>query len=135
MNISLLSLQQKSILIATKRWIVILREIMTIVTSLGIAKDIILTLAAIAGSTTAVIGSYVAVKGLNTWKRQIGGQSDHNLSKNLLISIFKYRDAINSLRRPFMSSHEMPQPTQEESEKMSVDELLHYGRFKAYQAR
>lgn len=99
------------------------------------AKEILVTAAAVTGAITAIIGSTVAIKGLNTWKRQISGQSNHNLSRSLLISAFKYRDAISVLRHPFMPSHEMTLPDKEESKAMSVDAILNYGRIKAYQAR
>lgn len=62
----------------------------------SVTKDIVLTL-------TAVTGSYVAVRGLNTWKRQLSGQVNYNLSKNILMGLFKYRDAINFVRYPIMA--------------------------------
>lgn len=95
---------------------------------LGGLKDVVLL-------GTAITGAVVAVKGLGTWKRQINGQSNYNLSKNLLISLFKYRDAIEMVRNPFMSSLEMPLPPLDERSGMNSDEIRFYGLFKAYEKR
>lgn len=84
---------------------------------------------------TAITGSVVAVKGLGTWKRQINGQSNYTLSKNLLVSLFKYRDAIEMVRNPFMSSQEMPPPPLEERKEMDPDAIHFYGIYKAYEKR
>lgn len=84
---------------------------------------------------TAITGAVVAVKGLGTWKRQINGQSNYTLSKNLLVSLFKYRDAIEMVRNPFMSSQEMPLPPLDERNEMNSDAIRFYGLFKAYEKR
>lgn len=94
----------------------------------SVLKDIVLTL-------TAITGAIVAVKGLSTWKRQINGQAEYNLSKNLLTNLFKYRDTISNIRHPFMSSREQTPPPDEERQKMTPEQIRHYGTFKAYDAR
>lgn len=94
----------------------------------SVIKDIVLTL-------TAITGAIVAMKGLSTWKRQISGQANYNLSKSLLINLFKYRDIINSIRHPFMSGSELQQPSQEELAKMDEKQVRFYGTHKAYEAR
>lgn len=50
-----------------------------IVTSL---KDLVFTGAAITGAV-------VAVKGLGTWQRQLKGQSEYELSRRILVTLFK----------------------------------------------
>ena len=97
-------------------------EIVTII------KDIILV-------GVAITGAIVAVKGLNTWQRQLTGQSEYDLSRRILVSLFKYRDAINGVRHPMMWGYEMPNPPQEEAKTMSREELRFYGTSKAYQTR
>jgi hypothetical protein len=69
-------------------------------------KDLILCGAAIAGAV-------IAIKGLNTWKRQLKGQSEYELSRRLLVTLFKYRDAINGVRHPAMFGYEMPNPPED----------------------
>lgn len=83
----------------------------------------------------AITGAVVAVKGLGTWQRQLKGQSEYELSRRILVTLFKYRDAINGVRHPAMWSHEMPSPPVEEAKTMSIEKVRHYGTSKGYQAR
>ncbi|WP_167631695.1 DUF1837 domain-containing protein [Mariprofundus ferrooxydans] len=86
-------------------------------------------------SGAAITGAVVAVKGLGTWQRQLKGQSEYELSRRILVSVFKYRDAINGVRHPAMWAYEMPSPPEEEATKMSREQIRFYGTSKAYQAR
>ena len=95
---------------------------------LAIAKDLIL-------SGVAITGAVVAIKGLSTWQRQLKGQSEYDLSRRILVSLFKYRDAINRVRHPAMRAYEMPTPPDDEAKDMSREKLEFYGTSKAYQAR
>jgi len=92
------------------------------------AKDIILAVA-------AIIGASVAIKGLSTWKRQLSGQSQYELSRRILVALFRYRDAINGVRNTMFLSYEIPQPPNEEVDKMSPDQISFYGTSKAYESR
>lgn len=80
-----------------------------------VAKDLIL-------STAAITGAYVAVSALGAWKEQLKGKTDYDLSRRILITIFKCRDAIEVLRHPIMSGNEMPMPSEEEARKMDFDQ-------------
>ncbi len=91
-------------------------------------KDLVL-------SGAAITGAVVAVKGLGTWQRQLKGQSEYDLSRRILVSVFKYRDAIDGVRHPAMWAYEMPSPPEEEAKKMSREQISFYGTLKAYQAR
>lgn len=91
-------------------------------------KDLILSGAAIAGAV-------IAINGLSTWKRQLKGQSEYELSRRLLVTLFKYRDAIAGVRHPAMWAYEMPSPPEDESKNMSREHIRLYGTSKAYQAR
>lgn len=86
-------------------------------------------------SGAAITGAVVAVKGLGTWQRQLKGQSEYELSRRILVSVFKYRDSINGVRHPAMWAYEMPYPSEDEVAKMSSDQIRFYGTSKAYQAR
>ncbi len=55
---------------------------------ISVVKDIVL-------SGAAITGAVVAVKGLGTWQRQLKGQSEYELSRRILVTVFKYRDAID----------------------------------------
>lgn len=86
-------------------------------------------------SGAAITGAVVAVKGLGTWQRQLKGQTEYELSRRILVSLFKYRDAVNSVRNPTMWGHEMPSPSAEEAKGMSYETINHDGTSKAYQDR
>lgn len=93
-----------------------------------VAKDIVLTL-------TAVIASIVAVLGLNTWNRQLRGQVEYELTRKLLKSAFKIREALKGVRSPFMFGYEQPLPEKADAEKMTYEQIRQYGTARAYQAR
>lgn len=101
---------------------------MTCTKIVGLLKDLVL-------SGAAITGAVVAVKGLGTWRRQLKGQSEYELSRRILVSVFKYRDAINGVRHPVMWAYEMPSPPEDEVAKMSPEQIRFYGTSKAYQER
>src|SRR3569833_3419445 len=67
---------------------------------ISIAKDVVPT-------TAVVVAAGVAVKGLHAWKRQLHGNANYELSRRLLRGAYKVREAIRSVRAPFMSLGEM----------------------------
>lgn len=95
---------------------------------IALAKDLIL-------SGAAVTGAVVAIKGLGTWQRQLKGQSEHDLSRRILVSLFKYRNSINDVRNPIMSNYEIPAPPEDKAKGMSYEQTHFYGTSKAYQSR
>ncbi|MCG7488125.1 hypothetical protein MHN79_01355 [Vibrio sp. Of14-4] len=101
---------------------------MTCVDVVQVIKDLIL-----AGA--ALTGAIVAVKGLGTWKMQLKGQSEYELSRRILVTLFRYRDAINGVRHPAMWAHEIASPSEEEANGMNQDDIKYYGTSKAYQNR
>ncbi|MCD4813731.1 hypothetical protein K8S19_08585 [bacterium] len=76
-------------------------------------KDVILTGAAIA----------VAITGLNTWKRQLKGKFEYDLCRRILVTLFKYRDAIDGVRHPFMYASEKPNPPEKETKSMTYEKF------------
>lgn len=94
----------------------------------AIAKDIVLTLA-------AVIGACVALRGLSTWNRQLKGGVEYELTRRLLKQTYRLREAIKGVRNPVMWGGEMPSPSEEEAKDMSREQLRYYGLSNAYQKR
>jgi hypothetical protein len=79
-------------------------------------KDIIL-------SISAGIGAAVAIIGLGTWRKQLTGKVEYNAARQLLISIYKIRDAMMLVRNPFISSGEMMDiNNKDEKEKNQINE-------------
>lgn len=83
----------------------------------------------------AVTAAVVAVRGLSTWQHQLKGQSEYDLARRILVSVFKYRDALVSVRHPAMWANEMPYPPKEKADTMTQDQIRFYGLAEAYQAR
>lgn len=94
----------------------------------GAVKDVVLTGA-------AVVGAYVAVRGLNTWNRQLKGGVEYDLTRRLLRTTYRLREAIKGVRNPVMWAAEMPSPPEEERRSMSREAIHHYGQGRAYQLR
>lgn len=86
-------------------------------------------------SSAAIIGACVAVKGLSTWKRQNKGQFEHDLSRRILVDLFKYRDSINGVRNPAIWTYEMPSPPEDKLAFMSPEQVHFYGISNAYKNR
>ena len=83
----------------------------------------------------AITGAFIANKGLTTWKRQHKGNSEYELSRRILVTLYKYRDAIDGVRHPAIWENEMPRPPEEKIKSMTVDEIRFYGTRMAIQAR
>jgi len=101
---------------------------MSAVDIVSIMKDFVL----MAGSSAGV---YLAATNLNTWKKQLAGQSDHALARNLLVHLFKYRSAVERVRHPFMSSLEMGIDEELAKDGVTFEKAQYAGTVKAYNAR
>ena len=78
-----------------------------VVTCLNIAELITLTkdgVLAIAGVVTAI----VAVKGLNTWSRQLRGTAGFDVARSLAKSSYKVRDKLQACRSRILLAGEFP---------------------------
>jgi hypothetical protein len=83
----------------------------------------------------AVTGARVAVKGLNTWRDQLKGQHEYELTRRILVALYKYRDAISELRNPVLYGHELVIPPEKNEKNMSEDKKSFFETTGAYQAR
>jgi len=80
-------------------------------------------------------GAIVAVKGLSTWRRQLKGQSDYNLAKDVLINLYKYRDALFFVRHPLMTGTELKLPEGVDEKELKYAEIHYLRTQTAYQNR
>ena len=85
-------------------------------------------------AAVSVFGVFIAWRGLSTWQRQIGGESTFTLARNLLIGLFKYREAMKNVRHPVMWPEEMAL-TEEERVGKSSDQISFLGSIKGYNSR
>lgn len=80
-------------------------------------------------------GAIVAVKGLSTWRRQLKGQSDYNLAKDVLINLYKYRDALFFVRHPLLTGAELQLPENVDEKELKYAEANYLRTVTAYQNR
>ncbi|WNK67586.1 hypothetical protein RM156_03510 [Pantoea agglomerans] len=80
-------------------------------------------------------GAWVAVKGLSTWRRQLKGQSDYNLAKDVLINIYKYRDALFFVRHPLITGAELKLPEGVDEKELKYAEVNYLQTATAYENR
>ena len=86
-------------------------------------------------SSAAVVGAYVAFRGLSTWRRQLQGGFEYELARRLLKNVYRVRDAVHAVRNPFMPASEMPPPPESESFLYTAEMRRYYGVAEAYQRR
>lgn len=80
----------------------------------------------IATITAALIGSWVAISGLYTWKKQIKGSKEFEIAHNLNLAILKMREAIKHVRNPAIwpsESHRAIKSTKEKYPDKSEEEI------------
>lgn len=67
-----------------------------------------------ATGTAALVAAYVGLKGLDAWKRQLRGTSNHELARQLLKLTYQARDKIQRIRAPMKFGAEFEQALQEQ---------------------
>lgn len=70
----------------------------------SLTKDVSGILISILG---LLVAAYVGIGGLNTWRRQIRGQNDHDLALRMLAEVYKFEMVINASRAPGIYAHEI----------------------------
>jgi len=80
-------------------------------------------------------GLIVAVLGLSTWRRQLYGQSEYDIAKRLLKSLYLFREVINNVRHPIMLYSAVPDLPKEKLEALSDKEKVWYSSAQAFEKR
>lgn len=93
-----------------------------------IAKDVVLTGA-------ALVAGYVGLMGLGAWRRQLKGNTEYDLAKQLLKSVYELREAIATVRHPFMQYSQEPDMPEEKLKELSEKEKQWHAMAQAYQKR
>lgn len=70
------------------------------------AKDAVVGIA-------ALITAFVAVLGVQSWRRELRGRAEFDIARSLLMSTYKVREALRASRSPMIIGSEFPQPYQE----------------------
>jgi len=85
-------------------------------------------------SASAAFGAVlVASEGLTTWKKQLKGSNEYELSRKLLRSVYQFRDSIRGVRSPIVWPSEMQPGADGEKEQHAQDRFG--GIFNAYERR
>lgn len=71
-----------------------------------ITKDVFSVLGTVVSAVGVALAAWVGFSGLATWRRQNKGTSDHDLSRRLLIDLYRLRDSIGHVRNPFVFGSE-----------------------------
>ncbi|MBJ2237021.1 hypothetical protein JFT61_19600 [Pseudomonas fluorescens] len=88
----------------------------------------------ILGAIATVAAVLLAAAGINAWRSQLQATSDHELARRLLVSLYKYREAVRSIRHPMiMSSETSPGENEKRSDDSDIDRFQ--GLCKAYDRR
>jgi len=69
------------------------------------------------------IGVVIAWNGLTTWKDQMNAKAEYDLARNILLSVYKARDAMDACRFRIDILNYIDQPTFIKMEKPKIDEL------------
>jgi len=93
-----------------------------------IGKDIVVALA-------ALIGGFVGIRGLATWQRQLSGNTEYRLAKDILTCIYDIRDTIDTIRNPLVRYSREPDLPKEKLESLSTREREGHALVQAYERR
>jgi len=93
-----------------------------------IGKDIAVALA-------AIIGGFVGIRGLATWRHQLCGNTEYRLAKEILTSIYDIRDTIDAIRNPLVSYSNEPDLPKEKLETLSTRQREWHALVQAYERR
>ncbi len=95
---------------------------------LGVMKDVAVTLA-------ATTGIYVALAGLNSWKKQKKWEENRHLAKSILLKLYLLRTAIGEVRSPGIYSEEVSNALKEEDKELAGAELENLKVKRVYKSR
>lgn len=60
-------------------------------------------LGAVLSGAAGCVAIVVAIIGLSTWRRQLKGTAEYDLTRRLMFTVYKLRDALEGVRDPFLS--------------------------------
>ena len=84
-------------------------------------------------AVAAAYTAYCAKRGLGVWRQQMKGKDEYKLARNLLVAIYKHRDAMHDARHRFMTIADR-HPRAEATE-MTPEQIKFYGLSRTYAGR
>lgn len=84
---------------------------------------------------SAACAAFAAWKGLNTWRKETEWKINHELSRDILVKMYKFREAIDNLRYPAIAPFEMEDIPQETVQQIGDEKALYRRIAFAYKNR
>lgn len=78
----------------------------------------------IASLVTSIIVALVAITGLNTWRRQLIGNTEYEHARQLLKVVYRVREAIRLVRNPFVSPSESAAAIKDSEIKIEIENII-----------
>ncbi|WP_321847337.1 hypothetical protein [Pseudomonas paraveronii] len=99
----------------------------------ALTKDVFSVIGTVVSAIGVGLAAWVGFSGLATWRRQNKGTSDHDLSRRLLMDIYRLRDGIGHVRNPVMFGSEGG--AEEQGQNLNFQQINYRATVRAYQKR
>lgn len=99
-----------------------------------LTKDVFSVIGIVVSAIGVGLAAWVGFSGLATWRRQNKGTADHDLSRRLLIDLYKLRDCISHVRNPVILGGEGGVP-EDEAKNLTFSQISYRNTARAYQSR
>ena len=86
------------------------------------------------GAIATIAAVVLAALSLNAWKKQKRAEASHDLARQVLVSVYEYREVIKAVRNPMIMSYEIAPEAGEQPSADPMTEKFH-GELRAYQRR
>lgn len=98
-----------------------------------LTKDVFSVIGTVVSAIGVGLAAWVGFSGLATWRRQNKGTSDHDLSRRLLMDLYRLRDGIGHVRNPVMFGSEGG--AEEQGQNLNFQQINYRATVRAYQKR
>lgn len=96
-------------------------------------KDVFSIFGTLVSAIGVALAAWVGFSGLATWRRQNKGTSDHDLSRRLLMDLYRLRDGVGHVRNPVMLGTEGGENEQDHD--LDFAQKNHRAKVRAYEKR
>jgi len=100
-----------------------------------VTKDVAAVFGSVASVCTVVAGVTFGWLGLKTWRQQLHGTANHEMSRKLLVAIYSYEATLNDARDVGMSPSELTEEEAAEIRAMNPDSKRYAFSYTVYRAR
>ncbi len=101
----------------------------------GITKDVAAVVGSAASVCTVVAGVAFGLMGLKTWRQQLRGTANHEMSRKLLVAIYSYEATLNAARDVGMSLSELSKEEAAQIDAVAPESKRYAFSYSIYRAR